>query len=304
MRKIQLITGLFCLTSILSTGTRAQEWKGVKMLRSTRYDVEELIGNPMKPDGNVYDLKEERVTITYSRGHCAKSWPFGWNVPEDTVIGISVYLKGMPMPGDLGIDLSKFKKLDDPHVGGITYHSPPSGEVTIQTDSDGRIVMLSYSPATNNNQLLCAEAAARELEIKRGEAVSQKPLLNYLVSRTPSTDEKGLLKYFAEQLSKSPAGSKGYIIAYAGRRARVNEAQGLANRAKAYLVKKLGFEAQNILAIAGGHQEEAQVDLYIVEPGRPKPLTSPTVHPMYVQTIGLKATHMNWKPNTHDNQKP
>jgi hypothetical protein len=285
MRKVQLIIYLSCITFILSSTARAQEWHGIKVLRSTRSDVEKLIGNPMEPNGNIYDLKDERVTVFYSGGSCAKGWPFGWNVPEGIVIGITVYLKKTPMLGDLGVDLSEYKKFNDPHDGGVTYYSNAEKGISIMTNSDGKVVDIQYSHSRKDSHLLCPEAAAREAEVNRGESSDQEPLLYYLVNSTPPEDEKKLLDYFAGELLKHPAGSKVYIIAYAGRRARVNEAQMLMDRVKGYLVNKLGVEPQGIVAIDGGYQEEGRVDLYIVEPGSPKPLASPTVHPGFVQHI-------------------
>ena len=67
------------------------------------------------------------------------------------------------------------------------------------------------------------------------------------------SDEKARLDQCAIELNKEPS-ALGYILAYAGRRARVGEPQWLGERAKRYLVKA-GFDPGRVVAIDVGHRE-------------------------------------------------
>jgi alkanesulfonate monooxygenase SsuD/methylene tetrahydromethanopterin reductase-like flavin-dependent oxidoreductase (luciferase family) len=79
-------------------------------------------------------------------------------------------------------------------------------------------------------------------------------------------------------------------MAYAGRRACAGEAEARAKRAKEYLIKVRGVNAERIVTVDGGHREEPAVELYLVPPGARPPLSTPTVEPGEVQTI--KARHV------------
>jgi hypothetical protein len=98
-------------------------------------------------------------------------------------------------------------------------------------------------------------------------------------------DEKARLDNFAIQLQNEP-GAQGYIIAYAGRRARASEAQARADRAKDYLVNTRGLDSGRIVTVDGGHRENLEVELWIVPSGAVPPTASPTVQASEVQIIG------------------
>jgi hypothetical protein len=102
-------------------------------------------------------------------------------------------------------------------------------------------------------------------------------------------DEKARLDNFAIELQGNPD-AMGYIIAYGGRRARVNEAQARANRAKDYLVNTRQIDSGRIVTVDGGHREDLTVELWIVPRGADAPAASPTVDASEVQIIGGRAT--------------
>ena len=77
----------------------------------------------------------------------------------------------------------------------------------------------------------------------------------------------------------------GYIVAYAGKRAAVDEAKKWVEHAKNYLVTVRGLSAAQITVIDGGFREGPTMELYIVEPNLCPPLPSPTVDPRDVQII-------------------
>lgn len=82
-------------------------------------------------------------------------------------------------------------------------------------------------------------------------------------------DEKKRLNNFAEQLKNEPD-SQAYIIAYGKQGARSGEAQARADRAKQYLVDKLGIKAERIVTVDGGVHVRFALELWITpQGGRP-----------------------------------
>jgi len=184
--------------------------------------------------------------------------------------------------GDLPIDLSKFGKFVDP--SGFVHYTNADEGLTVEVDqTEYEVRVLEYYPAASDGHLRCPEAAERERQIAKGESEVRRPDVNY--SDTSLEKKHVHLDYFADQLQKTSPDSTVYIIAYAGQRARVGEAQTRANQAKDYLTTKRGIDPGRIVIIDGGHRDPAGVDLYITPPGQPKPLASPNVYPGNVQII-------------------
>lgn len=99
-----------------------------------------------------------------------------------------------------------------------------------------------------------------------------------------SADEKASLDGFAAALQEDET-AMGYVLSYAGRRARKGEAQRRGERAKSYLVRERGFEEARIVVVDGGHREEPTVEVFIVPASATPPLVTPTVDPKDVQVM-------------------
>jgi hypothetical protein len=92
------------------------------------------------------------------------------------------------------------------------------------------------------------------------------------------------LDNFAIQLQIVPDW-KGYIMVYAGRRARSNEARVRGERARNYLIKKRGIDPNRVVAIDGGYREEFGVELYLVHKDYHAPVPWPFVSSKEVEII-------------------
>ncbi|MBD0373348.1 MAG: hypothetical protein ICV60_21105 [Pyrinomonadaceae bacterium] len=114
--------------------------------------------------------------------------------------------------------------------------------------------------------------------------ISQRARLFDQYGNIAFNDEKARLDNFAIQLQNEP-GSQGYIIAYAGRRARANEAQARADRAKDYLVNTRGIDPGRLVTVDGGFREDLTVELWIVPSGAAPPTASPTLQQSDVTII-------------------
>jgi hypothetical protein len=278
LRILASATVIFCFVNT----AKAQGWRGIRPLHSTRAEVERLIGPPMQPNGDTYDLKGERVNIGYSDLRCTKGWPYGWNVPARTVTAITIYPQPRPKLAELPIDISKSKKYVDPS-GVIHYNNDDEGLSVAIDPNEYEVMVIEYYPAASDAHLQCPEAAERERQIANGESEVRRPDVNY--SDTSLEKKHVYLDYFADQLQQTPSDSTVYIIAYAGQRAKVGEAQARANQAKDYLITKRAIDPRRIVIVDGGHRDPAGVELFITRRGQPKPLSSPGLYPSDVQII-------------------
>ena len=102
-------------------------------------------------------------------------------------------------------------------------------------------------------------------------------------------DEKARLDAFLAELKKEPD-SQGYIMAYAGKRARRGEAAARGRRAQDYLVNvdRECMDARRIVVVDGGYRERLTVELFLVPAGGIPPRPEPTVDPSEVQIIGSR----------------
>lgn len=271
----RLIT-CFCLTVGIATACHAQGWRGIVPLHSTREDVERLIGRPTESNGITYDLKTERVSIFYSDSACVKGWPYGWNVKRGVVVDILVYLQTRVTLDQLGIDLTNYTKTTNVRLGGTDYTNKNDG-VSIGVKDNGEVEVIQYQPAAKDKHLLCPDAAEREREIESGQGAYTAPVLYYF--NVSPKEETVRLEFFADQLKKYPSESRIYIIGYAGSEECANEGIIRADRVKEQLVAKLRIDRKRIATIDGGRNSAIWIELYVIRPGEPRPLSTPDINP-------------------------
>ena len=251
---IRMIISIAWLLSAIIV-SQAQGWRGIVPLHATRADVEALIGPPMQPNGRTYDLKNERVNVVYSDGSCDKS-KTEWNVPADTVIGITVYPQTKLLISDVRTDLNNFEKFIDPHNPDSVSYSNKEEGIGIGTRSNGEVVVIEYFPAAKDSHVRCPKFSAHQLS---NDEMAYFKFDEY--SSLSFTDEKARLDNFAIRLLREPK-MKGYIIIYSDQGMLSSEAQARAKRAKDYLVRARGLDAVRIVTVDGGRRERFEVELY------------------------------------------
>jgi hypothetical protein len=279
LKGIKTLIACICLMLAMHNASHAKEWRGIVPLHSTRVDVERLLGAPEKLGGVSYSLSNGYVFISYSRGPCTGAHG-GWNVPQDTVISITeVFFEPKPKLVDLKLDESKYKKERDLHYLSIVYYNDEEEGVSIEVNVDiGTVNGITYSPAAKDNYLRCpAPAESPDDGIEDSRKFDEYSNLSF-------DAEKKRLSDFATQLQLEQ-NAKGYIIAYAGRHARIGEAQTRADRAKNYLVNERGIDARRVVTLDGGYREELTVELWVRPNGWRAPKASPTIGPNAVQLI-------------------
>jgi len=282
MTIIKTIITCMCLTLGMVSLSLSKEWRGIVPLHSTRADVERVLGAPTEPRGSVYKTETENVSIWYADEPCRKGVSELWNVPRGTVLSITVYPKTKPSVADLRLDESKYKKVANTHLQGIVYLINDEDGIRIET-FEGKVNSITYTPAAKDSHLRCPGSSIQQSTEEREYFI--RKFDEY--SNISFKDEKARLDNLAIYLQREPD-IKGYIIAYAGRRARSGEARARAERAKNYLVSERGINAERIVIMDGGHREELEVELYLLPYSVSAPTATPTVDPSEVQIIQSK----------------
>ena len=146
---------LALLWPILSLASWYQQepWRRIEPLRSTRTDVERLLGPPTAACKCLYESEAFNVSVHYSSGNCESEYS-AWNVPADTVIRFTVYFAKRPLMSDLRIDWDRFVKTDDPEVVGYTYYVNKVDGLIISVYQE-RVTEYDFVPKTKDNRLRC-----------------------------------------------------------------------------------------------------------------------------------------------------
>jgi hypothetical protein len=149
-----ILPSVWLLLSVVCPQSKG--WSGIVPLHSTRADVERLMGSPS--DSNkvmaYYHLEKETITIQYTTSGCEKGHE--WNVPPGTVLSITISQKIKPKLSELQIDLTKFKKEANPHVGDIVYYVNKEEGIGIETRvNEESVYSISYTATTKDTHLRC-----------------------------------------------------------------------------------------------------------------------------------------------------
>lgn len=148
---------------ILTQISEAKDWRGIVPLRSTRADVERLLGAPEKDSRGVYRTDSERITVFYAERLC----DYGWKVPLGAVISFSVYPKNPPKIADLKLDESKYVKRRDNHIESIYYYINEKEGINYTVDVQaGVVTSIEYYPAAKDNSKRCAPVKKSKAKTK------------------------------------------------------------------------------------------------------------------------------------------
>lgn len=141
--------------------TLPSNWKGIIPLRSTRSDVEKILGQPRESQlgPHIYENQTERVDVLYARGKCERGTG-RWNVPAETVIQIQITPAKILLLEDISIDRIKYTSYRWSHPDNwITYQNKQDG-IWIDTIDLGKnteeVRVIKYLPKASDHGLKCA----------------------------------------------------------------------------------------------------------------------------------------------------
>jgi hypothetical protein len=277
---------LACVIIFTPQTTNAGAWRGIVPLRSTRADVEKLLGPPTLEDSG-YEINGERVQISYSSRGCQEGLPAGWKVPADTVVTISVSSKNDMKLADVlvaGRNYDQIYSVHKPQL--IDYVDVPEG--VRYTTIDGSVHSITYfGSEADDKKLRCGEYKyAAPVPSAAKNKFEQVPYDSY--GKIPFEDVAARLDNFELELSNLNEAAphyRGFIIVYAGRSAHAAEASITAECSKNYLVSTRKADPETLLATDGGYRTEFLVELYIMPNDAYPPMLMPTVSPKKVELL-------------------
>lgn len=165
MRFLHLVFAAWIVLT-LADCCAGKPWRGIVPLKSTRADVERLLG-PSTGPLTTYYLSDVTVYFQYASCRCGEKCKDDWNVPPGTVIVINVGMKGVVKLADLNIDLTDFKKLpgDEDIPGSFIYKNDEDG-FAIEGGGD-YVSALIYGPRAKDEHLRCPQHNTRRENCKR-----------------------------------------------------------------------------------------------------------------------------------------
>ena len=153
----------FSITFFLASISHAKAWRGITPLKSTRADVERLLG---KPNGlGRYQFDNERAYVLYADGFCNRTDVCECLVPSDTVLGIFVTIEVEMKFSDLKLDLSKFRMKRDTHLSMLVSYSN-DGEGIVYTTADDEVTHVTYVPTAKDCQQLLKHRQATQRKMR------------------------------------------------------------------------------------------------------------------------------------------
>jgi hypothetical protein len=127
---------------------RAEVWNNIYPLKSTRGDVEKILGKckDSKSLWNcLYKMKDQNVYISYSIGNSCEKGAV-WNVPKGTVDEITIYLKnGGVILRNIKFDLKDFVEEEDSELIGRSQFINENKGISFEVE-DGFVKTFHYSP--------------------------------------------------------------------------------------------------------------------------------------------------------------
>ncbi len=146
--------------------TKGQEWKSIKILRTTRSEVEKQFGEPTDDREfkfqSLYEQKDYNLLVYYNKGCTDSTDVDNYDVPAETVKNLIVYLKEPMSLSAFNIDIknldtTKFEKywghqsasleeIDE----GITYRLSAASD-------EASVISISYRPKKKEQIKLCKE---------------------------------------------------------------------------------------------------------------------------------------------------
>jgi hypothetical protein len=133
------------------------EWNGIIPLKSTRADVEKLLGKPLRPSNNAaqYKTKTENVMIVYAEKPCGVRPMSPGNSPNALVVIMEVNPIVRPKISDLTIDPAKFTKTFDESKNQIVYRNLQDGITVAEDSRDHTVFQIGYSPEKKFAEEFC-----------------------------------------------------------------------------------------------------------------------------------------------------
>ena len=156
-----LLSGVILFSPILIF-CQTQDWRKLIALKSTRGEVEKILGKPKKyfDTYGSYETKEGKFSVWYSTGECRKNVEGRqYKVPAQRMTGLYVILHtGLPLEHFIS-DKENYKKSESLMTDGNYLYTSPDEAIVYETivpnESKEFVYTISIQPGKNKQNLLC-----------------------------------------------------------------------------------------------------------------------------------------------------
>jgi hypothetical protein len=153
---MRLIIAVSLLIIINAFTVNAQDWRQIVPLKTTRTEVERLLGPSKEAYFAEYQLKEGSLFIEYSSGPCRPDRKGGWNVAKDIVVSMSLSPKHPKKLSALKLDLTKYRKAAGGDTPSVTYYINEEDGILYAIQM-GKVDYVEYYPAKKYGHLFCKD---------------------------------------------------------------------------------------------------------------------------------------------------
>ncbi|MFN6962804.1 MAG: hypothetical protein ACK4S4_03455 [Pyrinomonadaceae bacterium] len=291
---MKIAATILCLLAVTSSFAQSNSWRGLVPLRSSRADVEKLLGPPKERrySGPGYEDGETFVRFEYSNGDCDR----GWDVPKDTVLYITIeYLSELRQaPEELGINDTDFYLKTTDVVGPGSYINPVTGrryyfhELRAPPGIKPIVRSTGYGPTRSDNHLRCDgfppyapeayywPSDVFPFNLKGGSA------FNVLLARF---DE------IAFRSTSIPEGYHTYVVVYFDPKKRLGKYREVLGRIKEHVFGRRKLPVDQLTLIEGGYREWAEFEVIYVHKSLPPPVPTPSMaSPQFRKDAGRAET--------------
>lgn len=271
---IQILILIF-VSTILSYG-QVNSWNNLLPLRSTRADVEKLLGKPKDNTcsfGCEYETAKEKIRVSYAHKKCDVA---GWKVPADTVLSLTVSSKENSGKSfdELNLNRNKFTVDIDDILSqkwtnaeeGLIYSLRPG--IQLKFDS------ITYIPKKTDNYLRCdgfppeTQYFTMNTTSFYNPALNKKEGLNMILSYTDSFIIGAMNEY---------TDFKGYVLVYFDHKLSFEEYKIRLNELKKHIFDTRKISPERLTVIEGGLREDSIIEFYTLSKEMKSPTPNPTL---------------------------
>jgi len=142
---------LVFLLPLCGLTVNAEPWRGIVPLKSTRSDVERLLGKPLPGGLNsyvTYKLETEEVRVEYAdQKLCSRPDRCDCRLPDDRVLHVVVRPKTIIKFSSLELDKSKFHPIVNPeNANNVAYSNSDAGLIYVISKRDDLVLYVQYGP--------------------------------------------------------------------------------------------------------------------------------------------------------------
>ena len=161
---MKIICGLFLCFGLIASAyaqTAEMKWKSIRLLHSTRKDVEKLYGAPKAASFiTTYETAAEKINVTYSETTCRENESAYWDVAKGTVLSMVIAPKVYLGVKDFIAQSGKtFEKMRDAEMPQRFHYQSADRTISFSaeafTEQGEEVVSIFYNPTEADNHLRC-----------------------------------------------------------------------------------------------------------------------------------------------------